>query len=71
MSRLLYVPIIGAIVLMLGCYKQPSVEAGVDHRVPLVDPLSLLSCDSRDCSSRGGLFAAQLARAIRGTLGAS
>ncbi len=68
MSRLLYVPIIGAVVLMLGSYEQPSVEAGGDYRVPLV-ALPPLLCDSRGCSSSGGLFAAQLARATRGTLG--
>ena len=68
MSRLLYMPIIGAVVLMLGCWKQPSVEAGVDHRVTPVDPLSSSSSDVEGCSM-GGHWSALLARATRGTLG--
>lgn len=65
MSRLLYVPIVGTLVLMLGLWKQPSEIVG--DVSSYCDLLSLTSDDVRDCSS--GHFAAMIARATHGTLG--
>lgn len=67
MSRLLYVPIIGAIVLMFGCWRQPSEEAG--DGCALGWSLSLPPCVGVwDCSSSGA-SAALLARETHGMLG--
>lgn len=69
MSRLLYRPIIGAIVLLLGWWRQPSIEADdTDDSVRVGCLLSPASWDGGDCSL-GGLAFALLARATTGTLG--